>query len=122
MWFKADDKFHSSKKLTKIPKRARFGAAGLWVIAGTWCGDQLTDGFVPDFMIKLWGPPPSAAKALVEVGLWAVVEEGYQFVKWAEYQPTKADVEADRKRNRERQQAWRDKHRKDESGANLDDS
>lgn len=122
MWFKMDDKFHSSKKLMKISKRARFGAAGLWSIAGSWCGEQLTDGFVPQYMLEAWGPPPSASKALVEVGLWANVDGGFQFVNWAEYQPTKADVERDRTRNRERQQAWREKHRKNESNANPEDS
>lgn len=111
MWFKSDDKFHSSKKLMSIPKRARFGAAGLWIVAGTWCGDQLTDGFVPDYMIDQWSPPPSAPKALVDSGLWEIASGGYKFTKWAEYQPTKAEVEADRKRNRERQQAWRDKQK-----------
>lgn len=122
MWFKMDDKFHSSKKLMKIPKRARFGAAGLWSIAGSWCGEQLTDGFVPSYMLKAWGPPPSASQALVEVGLWSCVDGGFQFVNWAEYQPTKADVERDRARNRERQQAWREKHRNGESNANQEDS
>ena len=122
MWFKMDDKFHSSKKLMKIPKRARFGAAGLWSIAGSWCGEQLTDGFVPKYMLDAWGPPPSASSALVDVGLWAHAEGGFQFVNWSEYQPTKADVERDRARNRERQQAWRERHQKNESDANLEDS
>ncbi|WP_346921327.1 hypothetical protein [Glutamicibacter creatinolyticus] len=122
MWFKVDDKFHGSKKLNQIPKRARFGAAGLWAIAGSWCGDQLTDGSVPDYMIKLWGPPPSAASALVDVGLWEKTSTGYRFLNWAEYQPTKADVEEDRKRTRERVAEWRAKKRNGESDANLEDS
>lgn len=111
MWFKAHDKFHSSKKLMSIPKRARFGAAGLWIIAGTWSGDQLTDGFIPDYMIDQWLPPPSATKALVDAGLWEPAPGGYQFAKWSEYQPSKADVEAERARTRERQQQWRDRQK-----------
>lgn len=39
-WFKVDDKLHSHPKLY----RASLRAMGLWVLAGSWCSDQLTDG------------------------------------------------------------------------------
>lgn len=119
MWFKAHDKFHSSKKLLSIPKRARFGAAGLWIVAGTWCGDQLTDGHVPNYMIEQWGPPPSATKALVDAGLWEKVDGGFQFTKWHEYQPSKKDVESDRARTRERQKQWREKQKNNADSPDL---
>lgn len=117
MWFKADDGFHSSRKLLSVPKRHRFAAAGLWVVAGTWCGQNLTDGRVPTYMIEEWGPPPSAVKALLDAGLWDPGDDGYQFRNWAEYQPSKAEVEKDRARNRERQKQWRERHKSGESDA-----
>lgn len=101
-WFKVDDGFHASRKLLMIHKRARFGAAGLWAIAGSWCGDQLTDGFVPDYIITQFGAPPSAPQALVDSGLWERTQGGYVFYKWGEYQPSKEDVDADRAASRER--------------------
>lgn len=107
MWFKVDDGFHKSRKLHNIPKRQRFAAAGLWAVAGSWAGDDLSDGHIPDSMIELWGPPKSAVDALVNAGLWDRVHDGFEFRNWDEYQPSKADVDADRAANRERQKNFR---------------
>lgn len=101
-WFKVDDGFHSSKKLLSIPKRHRLAAAGLWVVAGSWCGDQLTDGHVPDYMLKEWGATPALVNALLESGLWEPVEDASVFYKWHEYQPSKQDVDRERATSRDR--------------------
>lgn len=101
-WFKIDDGFHASRKLLKISKRARFAAVGLWTVAGSWSADQLTDGNVPDYMIKEWGAPPAAPEALVDAGLWERAHDGYVFCNWHEYQPSKQDVDAERAASRER--------------------
>ena len=101
-WFKVDDGFHASRKLLKIPKRARFAAIGLWTVAGSWAADQLTDGNVPDYMIREWGSPPAAPEALVDAGLWERTQDGYTFRNWHEYQPSKQDVDAERAASRER--------------------
>lgn len=102
MWFKVDDSFHSSRKLLSIPKRHRLAAAGLWVIAGSWCGQQLTDGHVPDYMLKEWGATPAIVKALVDSGLWIPESDANVFHSWGEYQPSKQDVSAERAASRER--------------------
>lgn len=101
-WFKVDDGFHSSRKLLSIPKRHRLAAAGVWVIAGSWCADQLTDGHVPDYMLKEWGATPAIVSALIEAGLWERMESSNVFYKWHEYQPSKRDVDAEREASRER--------------------
>jgi hypothetical protein len=106
-WFKVDDGFHASRKLLKIPKRARFAAAGLWSIAGSWAADQLTDGHVPNYMISEWAPPPAAPDALVDAGLWERTHDGFAFYNWHEYQPSKQDVDAERAASRERMQELR---------------
>lgn len=101
-WFKVDDGFHSSRKLLRIPKRARWAAAGVWAVAGSWSADQLTDGHVPDYMIVEWGCPPAAPESLVLAGLWERTTDGYLFYNWHEYQPSKQDVDAERAASRER--------------------
>lgn len=90
-----------------IPKRARFAAVGLWSIAGSWSADQLTDGRVPDYMISEIGPPPSAAQALVDCGLWSRESDGFVFRNWHEYQPSKQDVDAERAASKERMREFR---------------
>ena len=105
-WYKVDDRLPMSRKLMRIPRSKRAAAIGVWTLAGAWSMHDLTDGFVPAYMIEEWGGDESHAEALVTAGMWERDERdgdpGYQFVNWDEYQPTKADVEAKRERDRER--------------------
>lgn len=104
-WFKVDDKLHSH------PKRHRAGlrAMGLWVICGSWCGDQLTDGFVPRDMLAALGGKPAEAKALVDAELWEAVPGGWQYHDWPAQNPTRSEVEGYRDRERQRKAEWRAK-------------
>ncbi|MCS4277926.1 hypothetical protein M2390_003142 [Mycetocola sp. BIGb0189] len=106
-WFKVDDGLHASRKLLSIPRTVRLSALGLWTIAGSWSAHEELDGFVPDFMVKEWGGTPRLVKALVDAGLWEVVEGGNRFGKWAEYQPTRADLDAARESERLRKAEYR---------------
>lgn len=108
-WFKVDDKFHSHPKVIGLPLRA----LGLWVKAGAWCSDQLTDGKVPRAALTVLGGSPSDAGQLVNVGLWVVDGNGWRFHDWLDMQPSRADVEAGRAAEREKKQRWREKARKD---------
>ncbi len=110
-WFKVDDGLHSSRKILKINKRARFAAIGLWTIAGSWSADQLTDGHIPDYMIAEFGAPPSAPESLVFAELWDRTHDGYTFRNWSEYQPSKQDVDAERAASRERMRDLRAKRK-----------
>jgi hypothetical protein len=74
---------------------------GLWVLAGSWCTHQLTDGHVPLFAVRMLGSVELAA-ALVAAGLWEVDEEGWRFHEWDLRQRTRAQIEAERKVDRER--------------------
>lgn len=140
-WFKVDDGlcFH--------PKAIAAGnaALGLWVRAGSWCGANLTEGWLPATMVGTLGGQKRDAQKLVHSGLWihtgptpdahtpntsgtpaahtvgheadmsecitCGLSEGYQFRDWDVYQPTKAQVEADRKASRERQAKHREAKR-----------
>lgn len=105
MWFKVDDQLALHPKILQ----AGNAAMGLWVRAGSWCGAHLTDGHVPDAMIRQLGTK-SQAEALVRVGLWYRVGDGYQFHQWDEYQPSRAKVHKDRAATAERVRRWRDDH------------
>jgi len=101
-WFKVDDNlaFHHKVVAAGNP------AMGLWVRAGALCAQQLTDGFIPDHMITALDGRRHAHR-LVEVGLWRIVEGGYEFHEWTDRQPTRESVEADREAARQRMSARR---------------
>ena len=116
-WFKVDDGFAFHRKAIK----AGNAALGLWVRSGSWCAHQLTDGVVPTEILSLLGGSVADAEALVSAGLWSPIEDGYQFNGWHDYQPTKADVEEERAKARERQKEWRKNRRNAVSNAVTDD-
>ena len=84
---------------------------GLWVVAGSWVGDQLTDGFIPADMLAALGGKPADAKALVDAGLWERIEGGWLFHDWEGRNPRREDVEAERAAWRQRQKDARERAR-----------
>jgi hypothetical protein len=89
MWFKVDDKLHDHRKA----RAAGATAMGVWVLAGSWSADNLTDGFIPATILPRWGRPRDATR-LIEVGLWHADEQdgeqGWRFHEWLERQPSRA--------------------------------
>lgn len=112
-WFKVDDKLHDHRKARTAGK----SAMGVWVLAGSWSADNLEDGFVPSEVLGRWGTRADAAR-LVSSGLWLPAEkegeEGWAFHEWNERQPTKAEVEQERRANADRLREWRRKRREAE--------
>lgn len=94
-WFKVDDKLHDHRKA----RAAGATAMGVWLLAGSWSADNLTDGFIPATILPRWGRPRDAAR-LVEVSLWRADEQdgekGWRFHEWDERQPTRAQKLAER--------------------------
>jgi hypothetical protein len=93
-WFKVDDKLHDHRKA----RQAGLEALALWTLAGSWCADNLTDGFVPSDILTRWTKKSvSLAHRLVDVGMWDEDTEkgevGYRFHDWKRYQPTRSEVE-----------------------------
>jgi hypothetical protein len=103
-WFKVDDNLAFHRKVVA----AGNAAMGLWVRAGSWSAQHLTDGFVPEHMVGLLGTS-SQARRLIKAGLWAEVAGGCQFHQWNEKgrQPTSQSVLADREKSAARQAKWR---------------
>jgi hypothetical protein len=69
-WFKVDDKLHDHRKVRAAGK----AAMGVWVLAGSWAADNLTDGFIPTTVLPRWGTRADANK-LVTAGLWHTDEQ-----------------------------------------------
>jgi len=147
VWFKVDDGFAFHPKALA----AGNAALGLWVRAGSWCGHNLTNGFMPASMLGALGGRVRDAQKLIDAGLWTKVEPnsghrtaklwpqnsqtlatvkpnsgqgvvgsdatawqgmaGYQFADWAQWQPTKEQVRAEREATRVRVAKWREEQR-----------
>lgn len=103
-WFFVDDGFAFHRKVLQ----AGNAATGLWTRAGSWCAQQLTDGFVPDDIAVTLGTE-AQAKRLVSAKLWARVAGGYQFHEWSSdnRNPTRESVLAKRAREAEKKAAQR---------------
>lgn len=86
-WFRVDDNlaFHT-KALT-----AGNAAMGLWVRAGSWSMQQLTDGRVPFTVARQLGSKAEASR-LVAAGMWTVDGDAYTFHEWEGRQPSALDV------------------------------
>lgn len=94
-WFKVDDSFHSHPKVMA----ASPAALGLWVVAGSWSGMNLTEGHVPSHVLPRLVPKAERlARELVAVGLWDRVENGFVFHDWTSYNPTRSEAIAARER------------------------
>jgi hypothetical protein len=109
-WFKVDDKLHDHRKARQAGTRAM----GVWILAGTWSADNLTDGFIPETVLSRWGTIKDADR-LVAAELWEPAqrdgEQGWQFHHWIEYQPVKKQVEDQRRAGAERLRKYREKRR-----------
>lgn len=97
-WFKVDDALYSHPKWLAASPAAR----ALWVTAGSWSADQLTDGLVPRHVLPILCARPKDAAELVRVGLWAEEGDGWRFHSWLDFQPSAESVEAERAAARDR--------------------
>lgn len=91
-WFKVDDSFAFHRKVVKVGN----ASLGLWVRAGAWSAQQLTNGEIPLHMVRTLGGTSAHARALVDSRLWSDQEDHYLFNDWHKYQPTSAEVRAKR--------------------------
>lgn len=113
-WFRVDDSFYDHPKVFDAPDCA----VALWVRAGTWSARSLTDGYVPAAMLaRFTSDPETAARELVQRGLWSRVKGGYRFHDWGQYQPTRESVENERKAARTRMRRLRQARSHDDSFA-----
>jgi len=105
MWFRVDDKLWGSPKWLALKP----GARALWVTAGAWSMDQLTDGFVPTHVVRVLGSRPRDAEELVSCGMWENSDGGFTFHDWHDWQPTRESVINKREQEAARKAEWRAK-------------
>lgn len=114
-WFVIDDNSHMHPKFVA----AKNAALGLWVRAGGYAAQHLTDGIVPGVIAKMYGTP-AQVRALVAAGLWH--EHGhtcphpkcprpqpgdYAIHDYLDYNPTRREVQARREREAEKKRKYR---------------
>jgi len=117
-WFQVDDAFHGHPKVLELS----LPAVGLWTLAGSWCANYLTDGEITLRAIGRLGGSEKNAQELVDAGLWIPSEvETFQFKDWVDYQPLKAEIEAERDAARERMKAVRAKKKLPGRGTGSDE-
>src|SRR3990170_7480618 len=111
-WIRVDDHYDEH------PKFARAGPLGMamWLAGLAYCNRNLTDGFIPWTIARTlmsWdyldatGPTHIYVDSgnvtceyvtglLLDVGLWDEVDGGYRVHDYVDFQPTKAQVRAER--------------------------
>ncbi|KAA0916442.1 hypothetical protein [Dietzia sp. ANT_WB102] len=102
-WFKVDDGFWSHPKVLTMSAEA----TSLWVRAGTYSCQHLTDGYIATGLLQVLGSE-DAARELVGNGLWLEADGGYEFHDWDDYQETSETVKRRREQARERQRRFRE--------------
>jgi len=100
VWFKVDDTLAFHGKTVE----AGNAAMGLWVRAGSWSSQQLTNGYIPAQVARQLGTT-GQIHSLLTAGLWIHDTErgqpGYRFHDWKLYQPTSDEVELTRHKRAE---------------------
>ena len=103
-WFKVDDGFWSHPKTAALSD----SAVTLWVRAGSYSCQHLTDGLIEHHVLRLVGEREAACE-LESAGLWVEVDGGWRFHDWNEYQETSETVKQRRADARERQRKARER-------------
>lgn len=109
--------FYDGPEVESIPKRIRAAAIGVWSLAGDYAATQLTDGYVPAGMLKMFGCTDAIRSALkVTINkkgelspLWEDARNGgVQLTNWAKHQRTNEEVTAYRANEVERKRLARE--------------
>jgi phosphoglycolate phosphatase-like HAD superfamily hydrolase len=111
MWTKLSDEFFRNPKVVSAGRDAR----DLYLVALCHSNEHLTDGFIAIGYLRrlaadaeIDNAADSAAR-LVAVGLWTPVEGGWMIHDFAVYNPTKEQVEAERRQTAERKERWKER-------------
>jgi hypothetical protein len=105
-WVRLDDRFPSHRKVALLSDRA----FRLHVSAICWCAENLTDGHISDRELPLVAHIRAikvTAKQLEDAGLWDRTDGGWVIHDYLDYNPSREQVIAERKKNAERQERFR---------------
>lgn len=95
--------FYSNEKVQELARSGRMDSVGAFCMALAYCGDHLTDGFVPRrTMLYVIGATSEQIRALCDVGMLEEVDEGWLIHDYTEHNRTKEQVLHVRKKSAER--------------------
>lgn len=85
--------FYVNEKVQELARSGRMDAVGVFCMALTYCGDHLTDGFVPRrAMLYVIGATGEQVNALCDVGMLEEVDEGWIIHDYTVHNRTKEQV------------------------------
>jgi hypothetical protein len=99
-WVRLDDGAPEHPKVVGLGD----DAFALWVRALCYCNRALTDGFVPSGALSSLSRakrPADVAAKLVAEKLWEPVDGGYQVHDYTDFQPSRAEIEEQRREKSE---------------------
>lgn len=97
------NEFYTNEKVQELARSGRMDAVGVFCMALTYCGDHLTDGFVPRrAMLYVIGATGEQVNALCDVGMLEAVDEGWIIHDYTAHNRTKEQVLHARKKSAER--------------------
>ncbi|MFG3170616.1 hypothetical protein [Streptomyces sp. NPDC048200] len=105
-WVKLDDRFPSHRKVALLSDRA----FRLHVSAICWSSENLTDGRISERELPLVAHIrglKATAKQLEDAGVWDRSDNGWVIHDFLDYNPSREQVLAERKKNAERQERFR---------------
>lgn len=85
--------FYANEKVQELARSGRMDAVGVFCMSLAYCGDHLTDGFVPRrAMLYVIGATGEQVNALCDVGMLEEVEEGWLIHDYTAHNRTKEQV------------------------------
>lgn len=119
VWQRNDDQYGVSRKVTRIPRQQRLAAVGLDQLAKNYSVRALTDGVLDDVELGEVLATPKLVDVLVTAGMWHRAghdcnrcvqppQGGIVIHDFLEYNPSRAQVESDREKDRIRKGRGKD--------------
>ena len=85
--------FYCNEKVQELARSGRMDSVGAFCMALAYCGDHLTDGFVPRrAMLYVIGATDEQLQALCDVGMLEEIEEGWLIHDYTEHNRTREQV------------------------------
>lgn len=75
-------------------------AWGVYCFSLAWAGDQLTDGFIPEYALGIVHANPGHVSLLESAGLWIRQKGGWQIHNWDQRQSSKQQLEDAKRKKR----------------------
>ena len=125
-WFRVDNDLPDHVKSERLEKAAKTpsnlaAAWMIWLLMGCDCARRRTDGAFSRARLERVVHIPralasAACSALVEAGYLEQDGDDWRFHDWNEYQPTRRELDEERRASAERQRVWRERQRRKRNG------